>query len=163
MKIAGWTLSGLSICAALLGCATQSAVVSLGDGTYSVTRKAETAFNRNTDEMTTLAKEDAAHFCAQQGKELKVLDVVVDKPYYATGYVSAKVVFKAINPGEANQVSAPAQGTASRNPPPVELSQKEATDDLYAQLVKLDELRKKGILTDDEFQAEKKKILSHFN
>ena len=39
----------------------------------------------------------------------------------------------------------------------------QATDDLYAQLTKLDDLRKKGILTDEEFQAEKKKILSHFN
>lgn len=47
--------------------------------------------------------------------------------------------------------------------PGIELSQKEATDDLYARLVILDDLRKKGILTDEQFQAEKKKILSRFN
>ena len=33
----------------------------------------------------------------------------------------------------------------------------------YSELVKLDDLRKKGILTDDEFQAEKKKLLSKSN
>ena len=37
------------------------------------------------------------------------------------------------------------------------------TDELYNELVKLDDLRKKGILTDDEFQAEKKKLLSRSN
>jgi Short C-terminal domain len=150
------------MCAALLGCATKSAVVSLGDGTYEVTRTAETAFTRDTGAMTTKAREDAAHFCAQQGKELKVLDVVVDKPFYTTGYASSKVVFKAVNPGEANLPSAPA-AVAYRTPPPAEVSPKQSTDDLVAQLVKLDDLRKKGILTDEEFQAEKKKILSRSN
>jgi len=67
---------------------------------YTVTRKATSAFERNTEAMTAQAKEDAAHFCAAQGKQLRVLDVVVDKPFYATGYASAKVVFKAVNPGE---------------------------------------------------------------
>ena len=31
--------------------------------------------------------------------------------------------------------------------------------DIYSQLVKLDDLRKKGILTDEEFEAQKKKLL----
>lgn len=33
--------------------------------------------------------------------------------------------------------------------------------DLHAELRKLDELRKDGVITDDEFQAEKKKILEN--
>lgn len=164
MKNTARMISALAIGAALWGCATQSAVVSLGDGTYAVTRKAQTAFTRDTEQMTNEAKADAAHFCAQQGKELKVLDVVVDKPYYATGYASAKVVFKAVTPGEANPPAESASPGAYRNPAPApEVSEKQATDDLYAQLMKLDDLRKKGVLTDEEFQAEKKKILSHFN
>ena len=32
--------------------------------------------------------------------------------------------------------------------------------DMYGELVKLDDLRKKGIITDEEFEAQKKKILS---
>jgi hypothetical protein len=163
MKTSGWTLSGLSLCVALLGCATKSAVVSMGDGTYTVTRTAETAFSRDTEEMTAKAKEDATHYCAAQGKEMKVLDVVVDKPFYATGYASAKVVFRAVNPGEADLPSAPVAVAGARYAAPVAVSQKQVTDDLYAQLTKLDDLRKKGILTDEEFQAEKKKILSHSN
>ena len=34
-----------------------------------------------------------------------------------------------------------------------------STDDVYTRLVKLDDLRKKGIISDDEFNAQKKKIL----
>jgi hypothetical protein len=161
-KNAAIILSGLSLCVALMGCATKSDVVSLSNGTYTVTRKATSAFERNTEAMTAQAKEDAAHFCAAQGKQLRVLDVVVDKPFYATGYASAKVVFKAVNPGEP-LTSEPVSVAENRNFAPVEVSRMQATDDLYAQLTKLDDLRKKGILTDEEFQAEKKKILSHFN
>jgi hypothetical protein len=43
------------------------------------------------------------------------------------------------------------------------VSQKQATDDLYTELTKLDDLRKKGILTDEEFQAQKKKLLNGSN
>ena len=162
-KNAGIMLSGLSLCVALMGCATKSDVVSLSNGTYTVTRKATSAFDRDTEAMTSQAKEDAAHFCAAQGKQLKVLDVVVKKPFYTTGYASAKVVFKAVNPGDVSLTSEPGPIVASQNPAPVEVSQKQATDDLYAQLLKLDDLRKKNILTEEEFQAEKKKILSHSN
>ena len=33
------------------------------------------------------------------------------------------------------------------------------TKDVYSELMKLDELRKKGILTEEEFQTQKKKVL----
>jgi hypothetical protein len=42
----------------------------------------------------------------------------------------------------------------------VEVSERPVTGDLYTELIKLDELRKRGILTEEEFQAEKKKVLS---
>ena len=34
------------------------------------------------------------------------------------------------------------------------------SNDIYAELIKLDDLRKKGIITDAEFDAQKKKLLS---
>ena len=36
----------------------------------------------------------------------------------------------------------------------------ERTKDVYIELIKLDDLRKKGIITEEEFEAQKKKILS---
>jgi hypothetical protein len=42
-------------------------------------------------------------------------------------------------------------------PPPL---RQEPSRDVYAELMKLDELKSKGILTQDEFEAQKKKLLS---
>jgi hypothetical protein len=43
--------------------------------------------------------------------------------------------------------------------PGTDSSNGEPNDDLYAQLLKLDDLRKRGILTETEFQAQKQKLL----
>ncbi len=158
LKTAGRIFSGLLICVALMGCGTTSNVISMGNDTYKVTRKADSAFVRDGDKLLAKAKEDAANFCAARGKELKVVDVMVDEPHFSTGYVSARVIFRAVTPGEVNLTSAPAQ--AEKTPAPAEISAKPSTDNLYADLTKLDELRKQGILSEEEFQAEKKKILS---
>lgn len=159
-------ISGLALCVLIGGCATNSEVTSLGGDMYSVKRTATTAFERDTDKLSSMAKDDAARFCAAHGKQLKVVDVVVDKPFYTTGYASAKVVFKALNPGEVDQPAQPVpavQAAAPQSQAPAVVSQKQATDDLYTELTKLDELRKKGILTEEEFQAQKKKLLNSSN
>jgi hypothetical protein len=54
----------------------------------------------------------------------------------------------AAQPGAPTTAAAPAPGNHARR-----------VDVLYEQLIKLDDLRKKGILTEAEFQAEKKKLL----
>lgn len=35
----------------------------------------------------------------------------------------------------------------------------ETPDDVYTKILKLDDLRKRGLITDEEFDAEKKKLL----
>jgi len=205
LRYAGRTLSGLSVCLALVGCATTPRVVSLGDNTYSVTREAGNVFSRDTEALTAKAKEDAARFCAAQGKQLKVVDVMVEKPFPTTGYAKAKIVFQPVDAGNAGLASAPtpvavnekpaaaevaerpapievtekaapveatekpapaavsekpAAAEVAAQPAPAAINEKAAVDDLYTELTKLDDLRKRGILTEEEFQAEKKKVLS---
>jgi len=127
-------------------------VVPQGDNTYSITREAGSAFNRDINKLKAEVQADATKFCAEQGKELKVVSLTAEKPFFSTGYCKAKIVFKALNPGEA-EATAVATGVTAAAPRP------SPTGDLYADLIKLDDLRKKGILTEDEFQSEKKKIL----
>ncbi len=126
-------------------------VVPLGTGAYSITRTASNGFDRNIEQLKAEAKAEAEKYCASQGKQLKVESLTADKPLFALGYASAKIVFRALDPGEV-ALSDPATSiTPSEKPTP--------TGNLYNDLIKLDDLRKRGLLTEDEFQSEKKKAL----
>ena len=127
----------------------------MGNNTFSITRTATNGFNRDVDKLSTEAQDAAAKYCADQGKQLKVVDLTSKKPLFSTGYASAKIVFQALTTDEIAQAQAAA--TAGT---PAGFVRTISTDELVSELTKLDDLRKKGILTDDEFQAEKKKILA---
>ncbi|MDD2764885.1 MAG: SHOCT domain-containing protein [Opitutaceae bacterium] len=155
-------MAAFSLCIALMGCASASNITSLGNDTYSITREATTAFTRNPERLADEARDAAAKFCASEGKEMKIVSVKAGEPHFGGGYASAKIVFKALKPGDPALTSEPVpaepveQPMAAPAPAP-------ASTDLYAELTKLDELRQKGILTEEEFQAQKKKVLVRSN
>ncbi len=204
-KILGTILSAFLAGSALVGRASTAPaatapvapkVIDLGDGTYSITCTAKDGFHRDIPALKAEALEDAANYCAAQGKQLKVVDTTKKKPWFSLGYCSATVVFKALSPGDPELAAAPAPveyrgvvaqvtplqrpttATASQQPAPVAPAQPPATPaaaqppaqptvqekpvtsgDLYTALLQLDDLRKRGILTEEEFQAEKQKVL----
>lgn len=138
-------------------------VVPLGSDTFALTRTAATGFVRDTEKLKAQALEDAAAYCAKMKKEVKVLSAQATRPKVPlTGYATAKVTFKALAandpelhaPLTAAPIPGAAPATVAAAPVP-----RTATDTLYNDLLKLDELRKRGILTDEEFQAQKKKLL----
>ncbi|MEO9112249.1 MAG: SHOCT domain-containing protein [Lacunisphaera sp.] len=139
---------------------TPAEVVPVGDNTFSITYTGKTAFSRDTDKMRTEVREQATQYCAAQGKQLKILELTSEKPPFSLGYASAKIVFKAVTPGEVEATPAASASVAN---PSSGMNQSDEhttpTDELYRELMKLDELHQKGILTDKEFKAEKKKVL----
>jgi hypothetical protein len=197
-RTVGRILAGLTIGAVLAGCATTTRVVSNGDGTYSITRVAGNALQRDTAALTAQAKAEAERYCAAQGKQMEVVDVLVERPFFSTGYAQSKVIFKPVDAGQSAAAREPAPAPAPERPIPVAAPEPPAPEpvavseppaaapapapapvaqspapaaavapalpitgnDLYSELLKLDDLRKRGILTEDEFQAEKKKVLN---
>ena len=151
---------------AFVGCSSSSNLAPRGDNTYVITRQAGTGISRNTAALKEEALKEATKFCDKEGKQLKVVSVNEEKPPFPTaGYARVTVVFKALNAGDPELSAAPAMAASSdtyvnqsvtRSAPIASTP----TDDLYNELTKLDDLRKKGILTDEEFQAEKKKVLN---
>lgn len=140
--------------------------VDQGDGTLAITVEAKTAFNRDVDAMKVAARVAAAGYCDAQHRQLQVVSLDGKKPWFSTGFTSATIIFKALDPNSPQLAPLPQASPAAYGPPPAYVPPPtivQSTDDLYAALTKLDDLRKKGILTDEEFQAEKKKILSHTN
>lgn len=132
-----------------------------GDATYTATREAKTTFDRDVEKLKTEALADANKYAETQGKEAKILSVTVKKPWYVTGFPSAKVVFKVLPHGDP-ELTAPAAAPLALAPAPSgtpTVGGGAGNDDLYTALLKLDDLRKRGILTEKEFEQEKKKIL----
>ena len=130
-------------------------VVPLGNNDYSITVKATHKFTRNTEKLKEQAMAAATQFCAKEGKQLKVVSVKEDKSFFMVGdFAQATLTFKALSPGDP-ELNAPAE--AQGRPA---MTEGLTTEALYADLLKLDDLHKKGILTDAEFDAEKKKVLA---
>jgi hypothetical protein len=50
---------------------------------------------------------------------------------------------------------------AASSQPPAPMKGTERVDDLYNRLIKLDDLRKRGLITDAEFESEKRKLLAN--
>jgi Short C-terminal domain len=142
-------------------------VISKGENTYSITATASSAFMTDTDKLKDEANAAAVAYCQENNKVLKVLSLTSKSPHFSLGYCTGTITFMALNAGDPALFApapsaAPVAGTYyAPQPPPAPRTL--STDELVSELTKLDDLRKKGILTDDEFQAEKKKVLSHSN
>jgi len=141
-------------------------IVSLGHDTYALTRWANNGFTRNTEKLQSQALEDAAAYCARLHKELKIVSTTTARPLIPlTGFASAKVVFKALDANDP-ELHAPVAASAPGAATPVvaeNAAPRTTTDALYNDLMKLDDLRKRGLLTEEEFQAQKKKLLEKSN
>jgi hypothetical protein len=161
LKIFSVSLLGLAFAARASAHDDVGSPVSLGNNTFSITAEAGNALMRDTDKLKAEASDAASNYCAAQGKVLKVVSLNTKSPRFSLGYCSAKIVFLALNPGDPALLPPPpvvaVDSTVAAAPRAL------TTDELVSELTKLDDLRKKGILTDDEFQSEKKKVLSHSN
>ncbi|HEX3731144.1 MAG TPA: SHOCT domain-containing protein [Opitutaceae bacterium] len=146
----------------LAGCAGTSQTTASADGSFTLVRQAGTGFDRDSDVLKEQVRQDAEKFCAARGKQLKIVSLTAEKPLYLTGYVSAKIVFQALDAADP-RLREPAAGPAPMAAPGGATAVAPAAtipNDLYTQLLQLDDLRKRGILTEEEFQAEKKKVLA---
>jgi hypothetical protein len=141
----------------------------MGNNTYMITRQASTGFS-GSGTLKAEALEEAARFCTTQGKQMKVVAITeAQPPYILANFPKAEVVFKALDAEDPELKAEPViDPSGSRlkvgeRPPEraaLDINEKQSTaGDLYTELSQLDELHKKGILTDAEFEAEKKKIL----
>lgn len=139
-------------------------VESLGNDTYSVVCQANNGFVRDTESLKAQALDKAAAYCANLHKELKVVSATTEKPKLMfTGYARAKVVFKALdaNDPELHAAMAPASADAAQGATSA-AAPIHSTDALTYDLNKLDDLRKRGLISEEDFQTLKKKIIDRF-
>ncbi|MFH1201865.1 MAG: SHOCT domain-containing protein [Candidatus Omnitrophota bacterium] len=159
----------LLLCSGLCGCAANSGVVPIGQDTFMVSRQAATGFS-GSGTLKAKALQEASQFCEKQGKKLQVVSTSeASPPYILTNFPKAEVQFMCLDVNDPQF-----QRTRLEKSPDmvikrddtvkadVDVRTKEESNkspDLYTELVKLEDLRKKNILTEAEFQAQKKLLL----
>ena len=93
---------------------------------------------------------DAASFCAAMNKK-SIEKYSIDKERAVLVWPESTLYFECVEPGQ--------EASVTRAQPRNETGSQQSGS-VYSELIKLDELRKKGILTESEFEAQKQKLLS---
>jgi hypothetical protein len=154
----------IALMALIAGCASNPSPVQLSPGTYLISREDKGGIFGNPSALKAAVISDANAFAASKGK-VAIPISTHETPSYPLHFASFDYQFKLVD-----RDSAEAKSTALAPTPNVRVDQHGTTTvdvhsdpvtkkDVYAELVKLDDLHKKGILTDAEFESQKKKLL----
>lgn len=149
-----------SLCALVLalclgGCAKPS-VVQLSQDTYLLSRSDAGGAFANTAALKAGVIRDANAFAESKGKVAIPISSNAKRP--GIGFPSFDYQFRLVDkdsPEARSEVPVVVGGKASTHSD----ASPGAPLDLYTELTRLDELRKKGMLTDAEFDAQKQKLL----
>lgn len=153
------------LCAVVLaGCASNSGIQPIGKDTFMVSRQAATGFS-GSGTLKAEAFQEANRYCENLGKYLQVVNTHEAAPPYILGnFPKAEIQFMCLDSkdSELNRPKLKKEANSIieiKSNIPVKNSKSENVD-IYTELLKIDDLRKKGIITESEFQNQKKKLLS---
>mgnify|MGYP001191440244 CR=1 FL=1 len=145
----------------LMGCATNTGAISIGKDSWMLSRQAGSGF---VGEGTIKADafQEATVFCQNKGKFLQVTNVRESEPPFINGnWYKAEISFMCLDQTDQRFVSPNLRSepdTVVRVHAEIN-EQPSKTKDLYAELVKLDDLLKKGIIDESEFKKLKAKLI----
>lgn len=156
-------LASLTLTSLLMGCANPG-VVKLSPDTYMLSRTDKGGVFGNASAMKTDVIRESNEFAEKQGKVAIALSLKED-PMYIGHFASVEYQFRVVdkNDPEARRVNLVPRPNLVIEKTNFDVKFKDQTDhpkDVYSELIKLDDLRSKGILSQDEFDAQKKKLLN---
>jgi Short C-terminal domain len=154
-----------ALCLALVGCAANPPVTNLSPDTYMITRIDKGGIFGNAAAMKADVVREANEFASKQGKVAVPLFVQETplRPCPAC-WASIEYQFRVVAPNDSEVRRTSLTPIAPRAEmiienrtlpaaPPVQAK------DLYSELLKLDDLKKRGLLTEAEFNTEKARLL----
>ena len=151
-------LTGITLFIA--GCASNSGVMPIGQDTYMVSRQAASGFS-GSGTLKAEAFQEASLYCGKQGKSVQVVNTIEAQPPFIFGnFPKAEVQFMCLDKNDAELV----RPKLHKNPDAViEVKQSAAPAkvDAYIELKKLKELLDSGVITQEEFNAQKRKVLTN--
>lgn len=142
----------------LSGCAANSGVIPIGQDTYMVSRQAATGFS-GSGTLKAEAFEEARVYCKKQNKILQVVNTNEAQPPYVFGnFPKAEVQFMCLSETDP-ELSRPKLRKDSGVAVNLNKDITDTKSDKYVELKKLKELLDSNIITQEEFDIQKKRIL----
>ncbi|HXD84735.1 MAG TPA: SHOCT domain-containing protein [Rudaea sp.] len=145
---------------ALAGCVSNPSVVQTAPGVYYISREDKGGIFGNASAMKADVIREANEFAAKQGMVAIALSTH-ETPMYPMHFATFDYQFRLVRPdspeAKASGMLVPTPNVREK----IDVHHDAAPEkrDVYDELAKLDELHKKGVLTDAEFEAQKKKLL----
>src|SRR5262249_33159730 len=148
----------------LAGCPANSGVIPIGQDTFMVSRQAATGFSGSST-LKAEAFQEASQYCAHLGKLLQVINTHEASPPYIWGnFPKAEIQFMCLDAKdpELNRPKLKKEAdTVIQDKQDIHTKEESGKPkDVYTELLKLDDLRKKGIISEAEFEEQKRKLLS---
>lgn len=139
-------------------------MVQISPGVYMAIVKNHAGIFGHQSSTKKKAIESANEFAKSQGMEA----VPIALEYRPAGgpgqWPAAEYQFRLVRPGGGEEVSLTPSPDVSIEvkglPAPAQPVQAPASFDLYTEMMKLDDLRKRGLLTEQEFEAQKSRLLN---
>lgn len=166
MKVLASTTAGL-MALVIAGCANPG-IVQLSPDTYMLSRIDKAGMFGNPAAFKAKVIQEANDFAAKQGKVAIPLGLE-QTPTYPGHFGSVEYQFRVVDKSDPEArrtsltprpdivVDSTSRITADVNVNTAAKDQK--SSDLYTELTKLDDLRKRGIITEEEFNSQKKRLL----
>jgi hypothetical protein len=156
----------LLVAMAAAGCAT-SEIIPMGTDTYMISQTSAGGMFTNMSSLKAEVIKRANDFAESKDKVAIPLASHTTPP--APGQMpNFEYQFRLVERNDPRASGAPLlprpdmvieNNVHAPSSPAIDKDESRSTD-VYAELLKLDDLRKRGIITEDEFEAQKKKILS---
>ncbi len=160
----------LPIIAAIVLCSSVAVakdpeIIEISPDTYMIIRDSKAGMFASMDKLKTKVLKQAHEFARSQGKIAIPISERERRPN--PGWPTYEYQFKLVDPDSTEATSTaiesqPDEIVENRNKYSGEVTlrqEQNSKPDLYTELMKLDDLRKKGIITEEEFEVEKKELL----
>lgn len=140
----------LLACFVISGCAGYSGVIKTGENTYEVYCRSASGFvSINASKNAALA--EASDYCAMQDKKLKILSIKSSKPPYILGnFPRTTVQFMCLDSDDTKLKENINEGNVIEK------------DDVETKIKTLNKLLSDGLITKNDFEEQKKKLLSDY-
>lgn len=150
----------LLLCLGLVGCAVNSGVVKSEQDTFMITRQASTGFE-GSFRIRNLALYDARQFCATEGKCMHVVSMGGHHPPYILGnFPRVELKFMCLDTNDP-RLTVEEFKTMQHSTQSVSKTA-DINDTLETKLKTLNKLLSDGLITKNEFDEQKKKLLDDY-